>query len=212
MLPAAEDLKRLGVLFVEKGLVSEAALEEALEVQRRDGGRLGEILVARGAISRLDLANALSTQWFTSASAHDSRQEREFQFMPPVSPLDTGDALVNDVVGEEESAPLETSRNEYEAQPEGSGDNQGKPSAPEQPLLSLATATEAASDATSADTPATALPVPVLARAVSELPARGTKLPEAAHFDEALQIVRRRYALGELDRDQYLELISDLAV
>ena len=51
----------LGKLLVEKGLVSEADLEQALA--RQEGSRrLGEILVERGAISGADLARALGEQ------------------------------------------------------------------------------------------------------------------------------------------------------
>ena len=53
----------MGRLFVEKGRLTPAQLEDALSAQRRNGERLGEILVARGHISRIDLAAALQTQW-----------------------------------------------------------------------------------------------------------------------------------------------------
>jgi hypothetical protein len=54
---------QIGQLFLERGNLTSAQLERALEEQRSTGGRLGEILVERGYISRIDLAGALSTQW-----------------------------------------------------------------------------------------------------------------------------------------------------
>src|SRR5262245_19043652 len=64
MEPEAADLRRpIGMLFVERGMVSEFDLESALEHQRTTGGKLGEILVERGLISRLDLASVISEQW-----------------------------------------------------------------------------------------------------------------------------------------------------
>ena len=53
----------IGEIFVERGLVTDDQLEEALEQQRKSGGRLGEILVAGGRLSRLELASALADQW-----------------------------------------------------------------------------------------------------------------------------------------------------
>jgi chromosome segregation ATPase len=55
----------IGEIFVERGLVTAGQLEEALEEQRKSGGRLGEILVATGKLSRLELASALADQWAT---------------------------------------------------------------------------------------------------------------------------------------------------
>jgi hypothetical protein len=61
-LAAVPDTWRpLGRLLVEKGLVTESDLEEALRDQD-DNRRLGEILVERGAISGGDLARALGEQ------------------------------------------------------------------------------------------------------------------------------------------------------
>jgi hypothetical protein len=52
----------LGKLLLEKGLVTEGELEEALEEQRRDR-RLGEILVERGVLTGTELARALGEQY-----------------------------------------------------------------------------------------------------------------------------------------------------
>jgi hypothetical protein len=54
--------RRLGVVLVEAGLISEDDLVEALAVQEHSERRLGEILVARGIVSAPALANALAEQ------------------------------------------------------------------------------------------------------------------------------------------------------
>jgi type IV pilus assembly protein PilB len=51
---------RLGQLMVERGLVTDAQLEQALSEQRRTGKRMGETLLKMGAISSLDLARVLA--------------------------------------------------------------------------------------------------------------------------------------------------------
>ncbi len=52
----------LGRLLVEKGLLTETALDQALEQQRESGRPLGQILLELGAISPGDLARALTEQ------------------------------------------------------------------------------------------------------------------------------------------------------
>ena len=52
----------LGRLLVEKGLITQTDLVEALVQQNDTNGRLGEILVERGAITGSDLAHALGEQ------------------------------------------------------------------------------------------------------------------------------------------------------
>jgi hypothetical protein len=52
----------LGALLVEKGLLTEGELEQALAEQRRTGRILGEILVGRGYVDGLALARALADQ------------------------------------------------------------------------------------------------------------------------------------------------------
>ena len=56
----APETGRLGQLIVERGLVTEAQLEQALSEQRRTGQRMGETLLKMGAISSLDLARVLA--------------------------------------------------------------------------------------------------------------------------------------------------------
>ena len=52
----------LGKLLVERGLVSQDDLAQAVAEQRRSGGRLGEILVEHGCLSGPQLARALAVQ------------------------------------------------------------------------------------------------------------------------------------------------------
>jgi hypothetical protein len=61
MEPAAK--RRLGDIFVERGLIDQLQLNEALAVQRESGGKLGEILVDLGCITRVALAGVISEQW-----------------------------------------------------------------------------------------------------------------------------------------------------
>lgn len=55
--------RRLGDIFVERGLIDQAQLDEALAVQRETGGKLGEILVELGFITRVALAGVITEQW-----------------------------------------------------------------------------------------------------------------------------------------------------
>jgi Type II secretory pathway, ATPase PulE/Tfp pilus assembly pathway, ATPase PilB len=52
--------RRIGDLFVEQGIIDDQQLAEALEVQRRTGGRLGEILIELGFVTSLDSARVLA--------------------------------------------------------------------------------------------------------------------------------------------------------
>jgi hypothetical protein len=54
--------RSLGLLLVEKGLVTPSELEIALDQQRRTGRLLGQILVANGSVTGLALAQALTEQ------------------------------------------------------------------------------------------------------------------------------------------------------
>jgi len=81
--PATAGKRPIGEIFVERGLVTASQLEQALEEQRKTGGRLGEILVATGKLSRLELASALADQWAT------------FQKLrPPDEPVETDAATI----------------------------------------------------------------------------------------------------------------------
>jgi hypothetical protein len=52
----------LGELLIAKGLLTEEALDAALEQQRRDGRPLGQILLAAGAVTPQNLARTLTEQ------------------------------------------------------------------------------------------------------------------------------------------------------
>jgi hypothetical protein len=52
----------LGSLLVEKGMISDVQLKQALAVQNDEGGFLGEILVDRGWLTAADLVLALAAQ------------------------------------------------------------------------------------------------------------------------------------------------------
>jgi type IV pilus assembly protein PilB len=54
--------KLLGRILRERGVVNEGAIQEALEVQRRQGGPIGAILVSLGHCSEKDVAAALAIQ------------------------------------------------------------------------------------------------------------------------------------------------------
>jgi bacteriophage N4 adsorption protein B len=58
----SEFRRQLGSLLVERGHLTEGALERGLETQREDGGRLGDILVRQGSIDEHELAGALAAQ------------------------------------------------------------------------------------------------------------------------------------------------------
>jgi adsorption protein B len=58
----AEFRRQIGELLVERGSITSAQLEDALEEQRQDGGLIGEILVRRGSVGESDLVNALAFQ------------------------------------------------------------------------------------------------------------------------------------------------------
>jgi type IV pilus assembly protein PilB len=54
---------QIGDLLLERGLITESSLDEALERQKAEGGRLGYHLVVQGAISEEDLVTVLSEQY-----------------------------------------------------------------------------------------------------------------------------------------------------
>lgn len=55
--------RRLGDIVVERGLITNEQLQQALDHQRQMGGKLGEILVELGLLTRMALAGVLSEQW-----------------------------------------------------------------------------------------------------------------------------------------------------
>lgn len=55
--------RRLGDLFVDRGLITEGQLQQALAHQRETGTKLGEVLVELGFITRVALAGIITEQW-----------------------------------------------------------------------------------------------------------------------------------------------------
>lgn len=66
----------LGDLLIEKGLITNSQLENALATQQREGGRLGEILVGDGALTLTELMAALSEQHGLDAEVPTSLRDR----------------------------------------------------------------------------------------------------------------------------------------
>src|SRR5690348_11269203 len=56
---SARRRSRLGQLMIERGIVTEVQLDEALHEQRSTGRRLGETLVEQGVITSVDFAAVL---------------------------------------------------------------------------------------------------------------------------------------------------------
>ena len=55
--------RRLGDIFVDRGLITEGQLQQALAHQRGTGTKLGEVLVELGFITRVALAGIITEQW-----------------------------------------------------------------------------------------------------------------------------------------------------
>ncbi|HZT14981.1 MAG TPA: hypothetical protein VFA19_03465 [Gaiellaceae bacterium] len=55
--------RALGTMLVERGLIDQAQLDEALRVGSESGERLGEVVVRLGWVSEEDLAKVLAEQW-----------------------------------------------------------------------------------------------------------------------------------------------------
>jgi hypothetical protein len=55
--------RRLGDIFVDRGLITDGQLQQALTRQRETSGKLGEVLVELGFITRVELAGVISEQW-----------------------------------------------------------------------------------------------------------------------------------------------------
>ena len=52
--------KRIGKILIERGYITDAQLNQALECQKEKGGRFGWILASLGYINRLDLYTVLA--------------------------------------------------------------------------------------------------------------------------------------------------------
>lgn len=55
--------KQLGELLLDRGIINQAQLDQALDVQRDKGGLIGEILVELGFAKEDDIAQSLTAQY-----------------------------------------------------------------------------------------------------------------------------------------------------
>jgi len=55
--------KQLGELLLDRGIISQAQLDQGLSVQREKGGLIGEILVELGFVKEDDIAQSLTAQY-----------------------------------------------------------------------------------------------------------------------------------------------------
>jgi len=55
--------RKFGELLLSQGVISREQLDDALEIQKKDGGLLGEIMVQKGFISENEIVRSLSTQY-----------------------------------------------------------------------------------------------------------------------------------------------------
>jgi chromosome segregation ATPase len=91
----AVSARLIGAIFVEKGLITDEQLEQALQQQESTGERLGEILVTQFGVSRLDLAGALAEQWAEYERPRTDEQHGEAaQAAPPPAPAPSTDEEV----------------------------------------------------------------------------------------------------------------------
>jgi hypothetical protein len=67
--------RSLGLLLVDKGLLTPTELERALDEQRRTGRLLGQILVNNGSVTGLALAQALTEQYGVELRPSDGAEE-----------------------------------------------------------------------------------------------------------------------------------------
>lgn len=57
------DRRRIGEILLDRGLITQTQLEEALAAQREGGGQLGRHLILSGAVQRMEMYRALAEQW-----------------------------------------------------------------------------------------------------------------------------------------------------
>lgn len=63
MKPQRIEVKQLGELLLERGIITNEQLKKALEVQKTDGGLLGEVLIELGFAKEEDIAQVLTAQY-----------------------------------------------------------------------------------------------------------------------------------------------------
>jgi hypothetical protein len=69
--------RRMGDIFVDRGLITAEQLAEALAAQRDTDRKLGEILVEKGYISRITLAGVITAQWNDRGVTATSRKAND---------------------------------------------------------------------------------------------------------------------------------------
>ena len=62
-MTAGPGSKKLGQILIEQGVLAEANLNKALEIQKHEGGFLGQVLVRLRLVSEEDIVTALATQF-----------------------------------------------------------------------------------------------------------------------------------------------------
>jgi predicted aminopeptidase len=71
--------RRLGDIFVDRGLITNEQLQEALDHQRETGTKLGEVLVELGFVTRVALAGVIVEQWDELKVTTRGRKNAEVQ-------------------------------------------------------------------------------------------------------------------------------------
>src|SRR5262249_61837064 len=79
--------RRLGDIFVERGLIDEEQLREALLKQCETGAKLGEVLVDLGFVDRIALAGVITEQWDDARGVARKAAEPEAEPEPEVEPF-----------------------------------------------------------------------------------------------------------------------------
>jgi hypothetical protein len=69
--------RRLGDICVERGLITEEQLRQALVQQGESGTKLGEVLVDLGFVTRVGLAGVIREQWDDLRVAHGGAKASE---------------------------------------------------------------------------------------------------------------------------------------
>ncbi len=70
--------KQLGELLLDRGIINQGQLDQALDMQREKGGLIGEILVEMGFTREEDIAQSLTAQYgfpYLPLSNYDVNQE-----------------------------------------------------------------------------------------------------------------------------------------
>jgi type IV pilus assembly protein PilB len=63
MLRKKRKEERLGEILIKQDKIADSQLEEALKVQKEEGGLLGEILIKLGLVSEREIAQAIASQY-----------------------------------------------------------------------------------------------------------------------------------------------------